>query len=71
MEEKQMFITLGRLRKLTNSLKDKSDDTKLTFEFMMMSLFPRAWSNIQEEMNRQHTHGYMQGLQDAENLKNK
>jgi hypothetical protein len=29
-------------------------------------LFPTSWKNIQEEMNRQYTKGYIQGRLDKE-----
>lgn len=43
-----------------------TEDTEVSFEFIIASLFPTSWRNIQEEMNRQYTKGYIQGRLDKE-----
>jgi hypothetical protein len=43
-----------------------TEDTEVSFEFIIASLFPTSWKNIQEEMNRQYTKGYIQGRLDKE-----
>ena len=43
-----------------------TEDTEISFEFIIASLFPTSWKNIQEEMNRQYTKGYIQGCLDKE-----
>ena len=42
------------------------ENTEISFEFIIASLFPTSWKNIQEEMNRQYTKGYIQGRLDKE-----
>ena len=42
------------------------EDAEISFEFIIASLFPTSWKNIQEEMNRQYTKGYIQGRLDKE-----
>ena len=43
-----------------------TEDTEISFEFIIASLFPTSWKNIQEEMKRQYTKGYIQGRLDKE-----
>lgn len=43
-----------------------TEDAEISFEFIIASLFPTSWKNIQEEMNRQYTKGYIQGRLDKE-----
>ena len=43
-----------------------AENTEVSFEFIIASLFPTSWKNIQEEMNRQYTKGYIQGRLDKE-----
>ena len=43
-----------------------TENAEISFEFIIASLFPTSWKNIQEEMNRQYTRGYMQGRLDKE-----
>ncbi len=62
--DNQMFITLGRLRKVTNNLSEQPDSMKLTFEFILTAFFPKAWQNIQDEINRQYTLGYLAGKEE-------
>ena len=40
------------------------EDTEISFEFLIATFFPTSWKNIQEEMNRQYTKGYIQGRAD-------
>ena len=55
---------------MVNKLTQHSDDTEVTFEFLLTFLFPTVWSNIQEEMRNQYTRGYIQGKEDAKNEQN-
>ena len=41
-----------------------TENAEVSFEFIIASLFPTSWKNIQEEMNRQYTKGYIQGRTD-------
>lgn len=43
-----------------------AENAEVSFEFIIASLFPTSWKNIQEEMNRQYTKGYIQGRLDKE-----
>ena len=43
-----------------------AENAEVSFEFIIASLFPTSWKNIQEEMNHQYTKGYIQGRLDKE-----
>lgn len=66
----KIVTRLGQVRKMVNKLKLHSDDTEITFEFMLTFLFPNVWNSIQEEMRNQYTKGYVQGKEDAKNEQN-
>jgi hypothetical protein len=42
------------------------ENVEVSFEFIIASLFPTSWNNIQSSLNYQYTQGYMQGYKDAE-----
>ena len=42
------------------------EDVEISFEFIIASLFPTCWKNIQADLNRQYTQGYIQGRLDKE-----
>ena len=42
------------------------DDVDLSFEFILMSFFPVCWENIQRELNRQYTLGFIAGSNQKE-----
>lgn len=66
-------VKFSRLKRMVNSLElhSKEDiDMDISFEYIIASLFPSCYKNIQDELKRQHTLGYMQGLKEREeNLK--
>ena len=41
-------------------------DIEISFEFIIASLFPTSWKNIQADLNAQYTKGYLQGCLDKE-----
>lgn len=43
-----------------------TEDAEVSFEFIIASLFPTSWKNIQNELNHQYTRGYIQGRLDKE-----
>lgn len=61
-------VYLSDLDKLANKVRQitNKEDTEISFEFIIASLFPTSWKNIQADLNRQYTKGYMQGLIDKE-----
>lgn len=57
-------VPLKRLEAIVNMLKKEySDDDFIPFTFIIASLFPNIWNNIQEEMKTQFTRGYSEGIQ--------
>ena len=42
------------------------EDVEISFEFIIASLFPSCWKNIQADLNHQYTQGYIQGRLDKE-----
>ena len=59
-------IRLSDLERLTKKVLQVTgtEDTEISFEFIIASLFPTCWKNIQADLNRQYTQGYMQGRTD-------
>lgn len=54
--------TLDRINKIIKDKKIK----EVSFEFLVGSCFPNALENIKEEMRRQYTLGYTEGLKEKE-----
>ena len=54
--------TLDRINKIVKDKKIK----EVSFEFLVGSCFPNALENIKEEMRRQYTLGYTEGLKEKE-----
>lgn len=61
-------IRLSDLEKLVAKVKQVTgqEDTEIDFEFIIASLFPTSWQNIQNDLNRQYTKGYIQGRIDKQ-----
>lgn len=57
-------VPLKRLKAMVDMLKKEySDEDFIPFTFIIASLFPSIWNNIQEEMKAQFTRGYSEGIQ--------
>lgn len=41
---------------------ERIDDIEVTFEYLVGSFFPKIIDNINAEMNRQHTLGFIEGV---------
>ena len=61
-------IYISDLEKLTKKIRQTvgEQDAEVTFEFIIASLFPTSWNNIQSSLNYQYTLGYIQGCKDKE-----
>lgn len=59
------YVELSRARSIIEKFKDKEEDLKLSFEFIMASFFPTIWENIQNTLKGAYTAGYINGLNDA------
>lgn len=53
---------LSTIEKMIASIKKQvgDNDVELSFEYIIGSLFPTAWKNIQDDLSRQYTLGYIQ-----------
>lgn len=62
-------IKLSTVEKAIERVKKEAneEDLDLSFEFILSSFFPTCWNNIQSELSRQYTLGYIAGTKDAEN----
>lgn len=53
---------LSTLQKLIRDIERNTvGDVDVGFEYLIASLFPTCWNNIQKELARQYTLGYIQG----------
>lgn len=61
-------IKLSDAEKVLASVRRNTDqdDVDLSFEFILMSFFPVCWENIQRELNRQYTLGFIAGNKQKE-----
>lgn len=61
-------IYVSDLEKLASKIRQVTgeENVEVSFEFIIASLFPTSWQNIQEALNQQYTQGYIQGYKDAE-----
>lgn len=61
-------VYLSDLERLAQKVHDITgqEDTEISFEFIIASLFPTSWTNIQNELKHQYTKGYIQGRLDKE-----
>lgn len=61
-------VRLSDLEKIVSKVKQVmgEENVELSFEFIIASLFPTSWKNIQNDLNQQYTKGYIQGRLDKE-----
>ena len=45
---------------------ERLDDVDVTFEYLVGSFFPKIIDNINAEMNKQHTLGFIEGVKSVE-----
>lgn len=55
------------LKKMVKALEkiNPTDDTDVSFEYIVGSCFPNVLENIKKEMYRQYTNGYIAGLREG------
>ena len=61
-------IYLSDLEKLAQKVRQVTgkENVEISFEFILASLFPTCWKNIQADLSGQYTKGYIQGRLDKE-----
>lgn len=42
-----------------------TEDTEISFEFVIASLFPTSWGKIREQLKHQYTLGYIAGTKES------
>lgn len=58
-------VKLSTIERMVKTLKkETSEDIELNLEFVLTALFPNCWNNIQKEMSRQYTMGFIAGTRD-------
>ena len=64
----KLTIKYGFLKKLMKSLEKlgPTDETEISFEFLVGSCFPDIMDNIKKVIAEQYTQGYIDGLTDRE-----
>ena len=58
-------IDIEKFNKVVKAIK-KSGMKEVPFDFLVGSCFPKAMDNIKQEMRRQYTLGYTEGLKQNE-----
>lgn len=59
-------VRLSDLKKIVDKVEQSVElDPEITFEFIIASLFPTSWNNIQDALTQQYIEGYRQGYQDC------
>lgn len=72
MEEKKETgvpaVYLADLEKLVERTRKHvgEENVEISFEYILVALFPTAWKNIQSALCRQYTLGYIQGQKDEQ-----
>lgn len=64
VKEFSMETSLKTLKKIVSLFDNQPDDTPVSFEFIVGSLFPHVWDNVQQYGRDCYTQGYIQGQKD-------
>lgn len=67
LEENMPTVKLSDIKRMIASIEQNVNDEnlELSFEFILVALFPNCWNNIQRELNRQYTLGYINGTKEG------
>ena len=57
-----------RIDKMAEKLKDEPKDSAISFEYVLLYLFPSVWENIQKAIYDSHTEGYLKGLAEGKKV---
>lgn len=62
-------VRVSDLEKMIEKIHEivEDEDAEISFEFIIASLFPTSWNNIQNALSQQYTKGYINGRLDKEN----
>lgn len=56
------FVPMSRVRKFVEKNEMLTDETHITFEFMMSAFFPTIYQSVMKYGNDCYTRGYLDGL---------
>ena len=62
----KITVKYGTLKKVVKAI-DKinpTDDTEISFEYLVGSCFPNVLKNIKQALHTQYTNGYVEGLRE-------
>ena len=63
----KITVKYGTLKKVVKAI-DKinpTDDTEISFEYLVGSCFPNVLKNIKQALHTQYTNGYVEGLREG------
>lgn len=63
----KITVKYGLLKKVVNALDETNptEDTDVSFEYIVGSCFPNIYDNIKKKLYSQYTQGYLDGLQEG------
>lgn len=64
-------VKYGKLKKIIEALEtmELTDDSDVSFEYVVGSCFPEIYQNIKKEIHIQYTKGYMDGIKEEQERK--
>lgn len=62
-------VKISLLKKIVERA-ELDEQTELSFEFIIANLFPTCWNNIQADLKRYYTLGYLQAREELGDLEN-
>ena len=64
-------VKYGKLKKIIKALDATklTDDSDISFEYVVGSCFPKVYQNIKKEIQIQYTKGYMDGIKEEQQRK--
>lgn len=59
----EMTVSKKRFQKISEVI-ENFDDEEISFSFLIGSLFPDAWKNIQQALKDEHMKGYLEAKEE-------
>ena len=61
----EMTVSKERFQKISKVV-ENFDDDEISFSFLIGSLFPDAWKNIQQALKDEHMRGYLEAKEEED-----
>ena len=61
----EMIVSKERFKKVSEVI-ENSDSEEISFSFLIGSLFPDAWKNIQQALKDEHMKGYLEAKEEED-----